>query len=188
MKLLVIFLGLFSLNLFACEYLGKDGLLKTQSSILTHDLILKLKNCNEEEVETIRTTLTNLEGNISSFQLNHLLNIPGFNLNQERLIIKSLNKISKEQLGLKDNIHVTASKEAPSLIEFNSNDSLSVFCNSCLYGANQNLLINIKSVLGMVSKKDLKVDFKTYFKAYRLLSNTSAFSTISEDNIEVTHT
>ncbi len=188
MKLIIFFFSLFSLNSFACEYLGKDGLLKTQNSILAHDLVLKLKNCTEDQVETIRATLSNLEGNISSFQLKHLVNIPEFNLNQERLIIKSLNKISKDQLALKDNIHVTAAKGTPSLVEFNSNDSLSVFCNSCLYGANQDLLINIKSVLGMVNKNNIKVDFKTYFKAYRLLSNTAAFSTISQDNIEVIHT
>lgn len=185
MRLLVFFLSLFSLNLFACEYLGKDGLLKTQNTILTHDMALKLKNCSEEEVENIRATLNNLDGNISAFQLNHLLNITDFRLNQERLIIKSLNKIGKEQLGLKDNIHVTAGENTPSLIEFNSSDSLSVFCTGCLYGDNQNLQLSIKSLLGKSVNQNLKVDFKTYFNAYRLLSNTPAFSVISKDNIEV---
>lgn len=185
MKLLFLFLSILSSSAFACEYLGKDGILITQKEISLADLTLKLKDCTEDEMNIIRSTLSNLEGNISAYQLNHLLNIEEFKLNHERLIIKNLNKISRLQLALKENIHVFASKDAPSFVEFNSNDTLSIFCNGCLYGQQQNLRLAIRSILGKVTNKDLKVDFITYFKAYRLMTNTSAFSTIKEDDVEI---
>src|SRR5690606_17337288 len=108
----------------------------------------------DQEIETIRTTLSNLEGNISAFQLNHLLNLPHFSLNHERLIIKNLNKLTRQQLALKDNIHVAATQEGASFLEFNSSDYISIFCNSCLFGSQQNLSINFRSPLGKVSKQD----------------------------------
>lgn len=188
MRLFSLLFILSSLNSFACEYTGKDGILVTKKAIQTHDLILRLKECSNEEVEIIRSTFSNIEGHISSFQLNHLLNIPDFRLNHERLIVKNLNKTTKLQLALKENIHVTATDNAPSFLEFNSTDTLSLFCNSCLHGANQNLSLHINSSLGILSKKDIKVNFITYFTAYRVLSNTSAFSTINSENVEVVQT
>lgn len=188
MKYILLFLVFLSLNTLACEYLGKDGILITKKEILYPDLALKLKDCNENELEIVRTTLSNLEGNISSFQLDHLLNIPNFKLNHERLIIKNLNKITKQQLALKDNIHVNANKDAPSFIDFNSSESISIFCNGCLYGQGQILTLTTRSLLGKISNKEVKVDFITYFNAYRLLSNTPAFSTISPDQLELIQT
>lgn len=188
MKLFVLFLSLLSFNALACEYQGKDGLLVTKKEILTHDLALKLKDCNETEIEIIRNTLSNLEGNISAFQLNHLLDIPDFKLNHERLIIKNLNKLTRLQLALKDNMHVTGSINSPSLIEFNSSDSISIFCNGCLHGQQQNLKITFRSILGKTINKDINIDFITYYKAYRLLTDVPAFSKINEDSIEMIQT
>lgn len=188
MKYISLLLFILSLNAWACEYLGKDGLLITKKEILAHDLALKLKNCNETEQEVLRTTLSNLEGNISAFQLEHLLNLPNFKLNHERLIIKNLNKITRQQLALQENIQVRSTHNSPSFIDFNSGDRLSIFCNGCLYGAKQNLILTTRSLLGQVKQQNIEVDFITYFKAYRLLTNTSAFSTINPDQLELIQT
>ena len=183
MKLLLSFVLLFSLPAFACEYTGKDGILVTRKDIKTEEL--PLNDCSPDEQEIFRNTLTNLEGNISAAQLNEILGIKNFKLNQDRLIIKSLDKLSKQQLALKDNIHVVARINSPALIDFNSSDSISLFCNGCLFGENQNISLQLKDLLGEVSHKNINVDFKTFFKAYRVLSPVAPFGTITGDNIEM---
>ncbi len=186
MKLLLSFVLLFSLPAFACEYTGLDGILVTKKDIKTEEL--PLKGCSPEEQEMFKNTLVNLEGNISAFQLNEILGFANFKLNQDRLIITSLNKMTRQQLALKDNIHVSARNNSPALISFQSHDHLSLFCNGCLYGENQTLTLHVKNILGETAQKLINVDFRTLFTAYRVLGATAAFAQIPSDNIEVVQT
>lgn len=185
MKIFLFLLALYAFNSLACEYIGQDGILVTKKEIKKKDLKLKLKDCTARELETIRSTFSNIEGNIGILQLHQILAIPHFKMNHDRLIIKKLSKMTKQQLALKDNMQVYATTTAPSIMGFNSTDSLSLFCNSCLYGSDQNLSLHIKSASGELSKEDIKVNFVTYFTAYRILSNTAAFSGIKLDDVEV---
>lgn len=172
---------------FACEvHLPNNILILGESADLLKGSTYT--NCKEDALLEINTTLTSVEGKISSFQLSDILKDKGHvAIIQPHLIeVHHIKNLVKEQLLLPSGVQLKASEAVNSLdfLALSSGDKVEVECSACLYGSQQLLNVHIHGFDGTKKTVTVRADFKKMVKAYRFIGFHPAFSEVSRESLK----
>jgi flagella basal body P-ring formation protein FlgA len=152
----------------------------------------QMNDCTEMVGSDLHQILTQVEGKISSLQIEEMLLQKGHknvNIKPRHIRVKQLRSMIREQLTLPPGVQVKSTDgiASPNLTTLNFGDRIELECNPCFYGNGQSIKIIIKSFNGTNRTIMASADFQKMVRAYRLISSVNSFSEIKphEDLKEV---
>ncbi|MFP5384981.1 MAG: flagella basal body P-ring formation protein FlgA [Bacteriovoracia bacterium] len=177
----------FSICSFACEvHLPHNILILGTSADLLKSSATT--GCKEDTLLEINSTLTSVEGKISSFQLSDMMKDKGHKVAiQPNLIeIHHLKHLVREQLLLPSGVQLKSSEAVNSsdFLTLAPGDKVEIECSSCLYGSQQPLNVHIYGFDGTKKSVTVRADFKKMVKAYRFIGFHAAFSEVTSEALK----
>lgn len=176
---------LLNLPVFACEVtlpqqlivLGTNGGSPVQSI-----------GCSDHLMKDLQEIVINVEGKITSFQIQEMLNQKGHiqvSVKPHLVHVNQLSTLIREQLQLPNGVQVKSTyvDHGPSVLGLASGDRVEIDCPSCLYGISQPLKLNISGFDGNNTTVMARVDFRKMVRAFRVIAPVSSFSEISPEEV-----
>jgi hypothetical protein len=184
LNLICLVFVVFSLSSLGCEiHIPSRILILTE----TTNLITASAHteCNPEKLKEINSTLTSVDGKITSFQLSGLLKNKNYDVRFEpKLIeIKHLKHIIREDLLLPPQVQLQELETSidPGYIILEKNETVSINCEQCIYSFKQPINVKISNNDGSEKNFIFHAQFKKMVRALRLTSFLPAFSEVPEN-------
>jgi hypothetical protein len=178
---------LYSVYALACEvHLPHHLLILDESADVTQSFAHT--GCSSDTVSEISSTLTSMEGKITSFQLSEMLTARGIeaNIQPQRIEVNQVKNLLREQLLLPSGVQLKSSKviNGPSFVALSPGDRIEVTCSGCMFSSQQPININVNGFDGTGRTLTVLADFKKMVKAYKIIGFTPAFSEIKPDQLK----